>query len=390
MRKVAVYGCGMNQFGMYEGGLVQMMAEVSLAAMDDAGVDKVDAVFVGNMGGGILNHQTGIASALVDCLSLYPAAAMLIENGPASGGAAVSAAFMAVASGLYDTVLVTGGEKMRTVSPWEVTDFVATLTHPEAEYIYGITLPALAGMFTRLYMEKYGVTAEHLAKVAIKNHLHALHNPYAHVQLAPVMEAILGSEDALVVNPYVADPLRFYDLCPVSDGAAALILSSPEVGNFKKPPVFIKGIGHATDTHTVHERKDPTDLTAVRLAAEKAYKMAGLGPKDVSVAELHDPFTILEIAESEEVGFFPKGEGHLALERGDTSLGGSIPINPSGGLKAKGHPVGATGVAQICELVWQLRGEAGKRQVKDAKVGLAVNLGGFGNNVVVTILAREE
>ena len=195
----------------------------------------------------------------------------------------------------------------------------------------------------------------------------------------------------MVNNPPVAEPLRMFDCCPVSDGAAALVVCSEEVARkSSKPLVKIAGIGQATDTHAVHEREDPTELKAVRMASEKAFKMAGLKVSDVNVAELHDAFTILEIAESEEVGFFKKGTGHIALEKGETSLTGKIPINPSGGLKAKGHPVGATGVAQLAELSWQLRGEAGERQVKGAKVGFSCNFGGFGNNVVAFVLTREK
>ena len=191
-------------------------------------------------------------------------------------------------------------------------------------------------------------------------------------------------------NPLVADPLRRYDICPMSDGAAAVLLCAMDKAErFAKKPVRIAGIGQATDTHVVANRAVPTDLLAVRLAARRAYEMAGLTPQDMDVAELHDAFQILEIVESEEVGFFPRGEGHLAVRRGDTALGGKIPINTSGGLKAKGHPLGATGVSQIIEVVRQLRGEAEGRQVPDARAGLCVNFGGFGNNVVATVLTRD-
>jgi acetyl-CoA C-acetyltransferase len=227
--------------------------------------------------------------------------------------------------------------------------------------------------------------------VAIKNHSNALKNPYAHIRQAITLEGILTRPEAVVNNPPVAEPLRMFDCCPVSDGGAALVVCSEEVARKSgKPLVKFAGIGQATDTHTVQERKDPTELTAVRLASQQAFKMAGRKPADVDVAELHDAFTILEIAESEEVGFFKKGTGHIALEKGETSLTGKIPINPSGGLKAKGHPVGATGVAQLTELTWQLRGEAGERQVKNAAVGFSCNFGGFGNNVIAFVLSREK
>lgn len=395
MREVAVIGVGMIQFGRRdEDTLMDMLAYASLKAMDDAGLGDgtVDAVYVGNMGAGMLQHQTSVASSLVDRLSLLPAAADAVENGPASGGSAVKNGVLAVASGYYDTVLVTGGEKMREVTGWRATDFVATMTHPQAEYPYGITLPGMAGMFTRLYMEKYGVTREMLVAVALKNQEIGALNPYAHVEMALDKNGIFNSPHSIVNNPVVADPLHLYDACPVSDGAAAIVITAlDKIKNPAKPPVLIAGFGQATDTQTLQERDDPTDLKAVTLAAQQAFERAKMKPSDIHVAELHDAFTILEIAESEHVGFFKKGEGGKAALEGKTRLGGQIPINTSGGLKARGHPVGGTGVAQICDLTWQLRHELPKeRQVKNAKNGLSVNFGGFGNNVLAFVLRRVD
>lgn len=391
MREVYVAGIGITSFTRLEYPLVEIAAYPGLMALRDSGLKKIDQLYVANMGSGRVNGQTGLASAVVDHLSLTPAGAVTIENGPASGASAIKEGFMAVASGMHDVVMVIGAERMREVNQLEATDFVATLTHPLAEYIYGVTLPSLAGMFARLYMEKYGVTSRHLAMVAVKNHHNAMDNFYAHLHEEITLEGILDSPEASTNNPYVADPLRFYDMCPVSDGGACLILVSADVmKKLNKPMIRLAGIGQATDTHAVHERKDPTDLFAVREAAKKSFAMAGVKPEDVDVAELHDAFTILEIAESEEVGFFKKGEGHIALEKGETKIGGKIPINPSGGLKAKGHPVGATGVGQAHEIVLQLRGEAKKRQVKNAKIGFTCNFGGFGNNVVCLTFIKEK
>ncbi len=395
MRPVAVIGVGMIPFGRRdEDTLMDMLAYAALKALDDAGLgDKsVDSVVVGNMGGGVIQNQTAIASSLVDRLSLLPAAAETVENGPASGGSAVKNGLLAVASGYYDTVLVVGGEKMRETTGWRATDFVASMTHPLAEYVYGITLPGMAGMFTRLYMEKYGVTREQLVSVAIKNQGMGGLSPYAHVEMAITKEGILENHASIVNNPVIADPLHLYDACPVSDGAAALVLVPLEkLKNPAKPPVVIAGFGQATDTQTLQERDDPTDLKAVTLASQKALEMAKLKPSDIHVAELHDAFTILEIAESEHVGFFKKGEGGKAALAGKTALGGTIPINLSGGLKARGHPVGATGVAQVVDIVWQLRHELPKdRQVKNAKNGITVNFGGFGNNVLSFVLRRVK
>ncbi|MCJ7518401.1 MAG: hypothetical protein MUO42_01845 [Anaerolineaceae bacterium] len=396
MRDVAIIGVGMIPFGRRdEDSLVDMLAYSSLKALDDAGHGDgdVDAVYVANMGAGILQHQTSVASALVDRLGLLPAAADVVENGPASGASAIKNGMLAVASGYYDLVLVAGGEKMREVVGWKATDFVATMTHPEVEYPYGITLPGMAGMFTRLYMEKYGLTREQLIAVALKNQQMGALNPYAHVEMIITKEGIYDHPDSVVNNPMGADPLHLYDMCPVSDGSAAVLLCPLEKATkfSQKVPVAIAGFGQATDTHTLQERDDPADLKAVTLASQQAFERAKLKPQDVDVAELHDAFTILEIAESEHAGFFKKGEGGKAAEKGDTGLGGKIPINMSGGLKARGHPVGATGVAQVVDIVFQLRHELPKeRQVKNAKVGFTLNFGGFGNNIVAFVLRRAE
>lgn len=397
MREVGIVGIGHSKFGKMKGGtFTDMLSLSAIEALDDAGIKTgegsgIDQVLVSTMGAGILNRQSGIASALVDYLNLTPAMAETIENGPASGASAIKLGYMAIASGMCDTVLVVGGEMMRVVSGWEGTDFVSTMLHPEAEYNYGFTLPSFAGLFTKLYMEKYGVTEKDLSIVSVKNHENAIHNKVAHIHVVPNLYCITDDEDADIMNPYVAEPLRMYHCCPVSDGSAAVVLCAMDNAyKFKKKPIKIAGIGQATDTHAVAERAVPTDLLAVKMAAEKAYKMAGLTPNDIHVAELHDAFQILEIVESEEVGFFKKGEGHIAARNGETKIGGKIPINTSGGLKAKGHPLGATGISQVVEIVKQLRGEATGRQVEGAKNGLTVNFGGFGNNVVAIILTKEE
>ena len=400
MRKVSIVGIGHTVFGnLSEFDLIDIMGFASGNALDDAGIKEnrkiIEQVFVANMGGGILNHQTGIASSLVSRMFMEPAMAELIENGPASGASAVKMGYIAIASGFVDVVMVTGGELMRAVTGWEGTDFVASLLHPEAEYNYGLTLPAYGGMFTRMYMERYGLTERDLALVAVKDHQNGEKNNVAHVRVPCTVEAIHDSENAHVINNYIAEPLRMYGMCPVSDGAASLILcanDSPIMKYFtKQEPILISGIGAATDTHCIHNRKDPLVLDAVRLAAERAYAMSNLKPEDISFAELHDAFVILELAISEEVGFFERGKSAEALRKGVTAIDGAKPINTSGGLKAKGHPVGATGVSQIYELVKQLRGQAEEgRQVKNPKHGMAVNFGGFGNNVVATICSRGD
>ncbi|MEM2878154.1 MAG: thiolase domain-containing protein [Candidatus Hadarchaeales archaeon] len=393
-RKASVVGCGMTKFGRHDDKtLLEMLTEASLKALDDAGLGEkdVDAIYVSNMLGGELTRQTALATALSDQLGMFPVAADRVENGPASGGSAVKNASLAIASGVFDRVLVVGGEKMRHVSGETITDYIATMTHPLAEYPQGATLPSLAGMLARLYMHRYGVKRDHLAMIAVKNHENALKNPYAHIRTKITMEGILYSPEAEQNNPLVADPLRLYDCCPITDGAAALVLSSSErAREFTDSPVVVEGIGQANDTLALHERKDPTVLYSVRSSAKRAFDMAKIGPEDVDVAELHDAFTILELAESEDAGFFEKGTGHKAVEEGATQIGGKLPINPSGGLKARGHPVGATGVAQVVEITWQLRGEADERQVKGAEIGFTCNFGGFGNNVVSFVFRRGD
>ena len=299
---------------------------------------------------------------------------------------------MAVASGMHDVVLVIGAERMREVNNLEATDFVATLTHPLAEYIYGVTLPSLAGMFTRLYMEKYGVTARHLAMVAVKNH----DNAHGQLLRAPARgdharghPRFAGGDDQQPHRRRAAAVLR---LLP---GLRRRRLRDPGLRRRspRRPASRWSGwpasARRPTRMPSTSARTRPTCWPCAA-AAEQSFEMAGRQAPDVHVAELHDAFTILEIVESEEVGFFKKGQGHLALRRARPSSAASCRSITSGGLKAKGHPVGATGVGQAHEIVLQLRGEAEKRQVKDAKVGFTCNFGGFGNNVVCLTFMRED
>jgi len=398
MARVGIVGIGHTRFGnSSEYDLADVLAYAATDALKDAGFlehrKEIDQVLVANMASGLLCHQSAVASAMVSRLDMEPVPAELVENGPASGASAVKLGYMAVASGMADVVLVVGGEIMRKVTGWLATDVVSTMLDTETEYNMGLTLPGFGGMFTRMYMEKYGLTERDLALLAVKNHDNGIKNKYAHIQATCTIEAIADGPEADVVNNYIAEPLRMYSTCPVSDGAAAVLLvnmDSPKAKLFAKKPVRIAGVASATDTHCVHNRKDPLQLNAVRIAAEKAYKMSGLTPKDISFAELHDAFSILEMAISEEVGFFERGKSYLAVRKGETAINGKMPINTSGGLKSKGHPVGGTGVSQVVELVRQLRGEAEEgRQVKDPKYGMSVNFGGFGNNVVAVICAKD-
>ncbi len=390
-RKVAIAAASMTKFGnLIDKSLMDLLVEPSEQAINSAGVDrkKISSVYVSNVLGEISSRQISVATALADYLGIADVAAERIENGPASGASAVRYGYMEIASGNADVVLVAGAEKMRTAPTDVVTDLVSMMSHPEEEYPAGATMPALAAIFARLYMQKYSVKPEHLAMVAVKNHSNAMKNPYAHLRKEITIEQLLGPGSESF-NPYVAEPLRLYDASPISDGGAAVLLMDLDTAlSYTDRPVLIDGIGEATDALALQDRDDPTELRAVRRAAEKAYRMAGIGPDRIDVAELHDAFTVLELAISEEVGFFKKGEAKEAVERGETSINGSRPVNTSGGLKARGHPLGATGLAQIVEIFWQLRGEAGERQVRKAEYGLTVNMGGFGSNAVSIVLRR--
>ena len=400
MNKVAIIGVGHTRFGrLPEEGLMDLLCNASLQALEESNTnDKdFDSVYVGAMSPNAFNNLSGIASSLVDRIGLIPAAADHIKNGPASGGSAVKAGFQAIASGMSELVLVVGGEKMTHITtPGYITSNVATLTHPDAERRHGVSLPSFAGMLTRIYLEKYEAKLEWISDIAIKNHKNGALNPNAHFQrpLEDIMKSAMqkgkGNWSSVYefleddkTNPIIADPLRLFHICPISDGAAALVLcKADEAKKYCDTPVLISGIGQATDTHIIFEREEITTLKALRICSEQAYKMAKKRPDDIDVAELHDAFEILEAVQSEDIGFFKKGKGAEAAHEGLTEIGGKIPINPSGGLKSRGHPLGATGVAQVVELVWQLRGEAGKRQVEDAETGITCNFGGFGNNIL--------
>ncbi len=385
MRDVAIVGVGMTPFGKHpDRSLIDLMLEAAHMALMDAGAleTPIDALYVGCMASGMLCGLENAAMLLADQLGIEPQTAVRIENSAASGGSAILEAYMAVASELYDTVLVVGGEKMRHLPTSEATRVIASMTHPEGESPHGVTMPSLAALLTRLYMKRYGLTREQLALVAVKNHRNALLNPYAHLRKEITVEDVINSR-------VVAEPLRLFDCSPISDGAAALLLTPMERAlEFTDRPIVIRGVGQAVDRVMMTERDDPLTLQAVKGAVKRALKRARISIDDIDVVELHDAFTILEIVESEDLGLFEKGRGGEAVEEGLTAIDGERPINPSGGLKARGHPLGATGVAQAVEITWQLRGEAGERQVRDAERGLSCNVSGFAANAVVIVYER--
>jgi acetyl-CoA C-acetyltransferase len=383
MRDVAVVGIGLNDFGeLWEKSLRTIWAESALAALSDAGVDSVDLITIGCMSPGLFVGQEHLASLLADELGMAGVPASRVESACASGGLALRTGFAEVASGLSDTVLVTGVEKMTDVDGADATHALGTAADQEWEGFHGITFPGLYAMLAQVHMQRFGTTSEQMAAVAVKNHANGLLNPHAQYHLKVSIEDVLAST-------MVADPLHLLDCSPVTDGAAALVLTTVERAKKlagDKPVVKITGSGLATDTITLANREDLSELGAVRKAAARAYEMAGRKPADLHVVEVHDCFTIAEIMATEAIGLFDPGYGGSAVADGLTSLQGKIPVNTSGGLKSKGHPVGATGVAQAIEIVSQLRGEAGQRQVEGARIGLAQNMGGSGGSSIVHIM----
>jgi len=384
MRDVAVIGVGMTKWGeLWEKSLRDVFVESALLALDDAGVDHLDSMYVGCMSSGLFVGQEHLASLLADYLGQAPVPSTRIESACASGGLAMRQGFIEVASGMSDIVMVSGIEKMTDVGGDEATYALGTAADQEYEGYQGITFPGLYALIARAHMEKYGTTREQLAMVAVKNHANGAKNPLAQFPFEITVEMVLNSVK-------VADPLNILDCSPITDGAAAAILCSVETARkMGKPVIKILGSGHATDTIQLCQRKDITWLESTYLAGQKAYSMAGKTPEDIDFTEVHDCFTIAEICVTEALGLVEKGQGGAAVESGLTARDGKIPVNPSGGLKSKGHPVGATGIAQVVEIVKQLRGEAGERQLTDVKTGLAQNMGGSGGSTVVHILERE-
>lgn len=378
MREVAVIGCGMTQFGeLWSTSLRDMFVQAALEAIDDAKIDHVDALYVGAMTPGLFVGQEHIGALMADYLGMSPVPALRVESACCSGGMALRMGLFDIASGNSDLVLVGGVEKMTDGA--DVTYALASAADHDYEVYHGVTFPGLYAMIARAHMHAYGTTREQLAAVSVKNHHNGSLNPKAQFRSKVTIDKVINAT-------MVADPLTILDSSPVSDGAACAVLASMDVAKkMNVPMVKVIGTGAATDTLALDKRKDITVLNAVKQSAQAAYTMAGVKPTDISLAEVHDCFTIAEICIIEELGFVEKGKGGLFTEEGHTALEGRIPVNPSGGLKSKGHPVGATGIAQVVEVVEQLRGNADKRQVKNAKIGLTQNMGGSGASSVVHI-----
>ncbi len=384
-RRVAIIGVGLTKFGAL--GQVtsrELFTEAAYKAMQDAGADgkDIDAIFVGNLSSDLFESQLHTAPLLPDYLGLKNIPAARVEGACASGGISLKSAVMAVASGMHDTVIAGGVEKMTNLPTPEVTQVLSLCSDGFCEVPMGITFPGVFAMMAKRHMYEYGTLEEDLAHVAVKNHDNGLLNPYAQFHKKITVEKVMNSIK-------VADPLKLYDCSPITDGAAAVIVTAVEnLDKFSGHPVEIVASVQASESMALQHRRDYTGFKTTKVAAEKAYKMANLTPKDIQIAEVHDCFTIAEVMAIEDLGFVPKGEGGKAVQEGITTRDGQLPVNTSGGLKAKGHPIGATGIAQAIEIVKQIRGEAGQRQVPDVEIGLTQNLGGSGATIVVNILKK--
>ena len=370
-----IAGAGMTRFGRRDENLQDLMAEAGLAAMHDAGIERPDALVVAVMNPEEFTGEGNYGSLIATRLGLSHVPAMRVETATSSGVAAVYAAFAGIAAGFHRSILVVGGEKMTHLPTPRVSEIIGRSIDPH-EKSYGTTMPALAGLITRAVMHRRGLSLREISQVAVKNHAHGARNPFAHFQEAVTLEAVMESR-------LVADPLRLFHCCPISDGAAALVLT------LDRRSVRVAGIGQGADTIAVRYRTDLTSFRATQAAAEAAYRMAGFGAARVEVAEIHDAFTPFELMSLEDTGLVPVGKAGRATMDGETAIGGRLPVNTSGGLKARGHPLAATGIAQIVELFWQLTGRADGRQV-EARVALAQSIGGLATNNWVTLLEARR
>ncbi|MGB9634899.1 MAG: thiolase domain-containing protein [Candidatus Micrarchaeia archaeon] len=385
MRKVAVVGVGMSKFGeLWELNLRDLVVQAGIDAIKDANLEgsEIQALYGGTMASGRLIGQEHIAALIADSMGLTPIPATRVEGACASGSLAFRNAYFAVASGAYNCVVAGGVEKMTDATTAETVTALGGAGDQEWELLHGATFPGLYALMARRHMIEYGTTEEMMAAVAVKNHANAVHNKYAQFRKEITIQEVLDSK-------MVADPLKILDCSPISDGAAVAVLMDLETAKKHTDDyVEIVASAQASDTVALHDRTTLTSIKATQIASRDAYKQAGISPHDVDVAEVHDCFTIAEIMAVEDLGFFEKGKAGKAILDGATKVNGEITVNSSGGLKACGHPVGATGIKQVVEIVWQLRGKAEGRQVKDAEYGLTHNVGGSGATCVVHIFKK--
>lgn len=413
-RGVSVVGAGISKFGAFPGKSTRDLfveAFQEMLGSVDKGLDprEIEALYIGNYSSDLFEGQGHTAALMADWTGLAPRPATRIEDACASSGVAFRQGLLAVASGMYDIVLVGGIEKMSDLPTSEVTDTLATASDVPYEISAGFTFPGFYAAMATAYMHAYGATPEAFMKVGIKNHNNGALNEKAQFgkTIRQVMDGKIAKAEARGypmpiwkdeleflqddrVNPQIAWPMRLFDCSPISDGAAALLIVSEEIASkFTDAPLHVIGSGQASDV-ALHDRENLTSLRAAKEASQQAYTMAGLTPKEIGVAEVHDCFTIAEVIATEDLGFFAPGEGYQAAEEGLTARNGTQPINTSGGLKSKGHPVGASGAGQVVEIWKQLRGLAGERQVAgEPSLGLTHNVGGTGQTCVVNIFERR-
>ena len=387
MRDVAVIGIGETQFGeLWDKSFRELGIEAGLKAIEDSGIaaEDLDAIYVGNMSAGKFIDQEHVSALVADYSGLADQhlPAVRVEGGGACGAIAILQAAMAIASGMHDIVIVGGAEKMTDVGDVQAGAILSATADQEWESVFGATFAGLYAMMARRHMYEFNTTREQMAQVAVKNHKNGALNPHAQFQREITPDMVLKA-------PWVAEPLSVFDCAPLSDGAAAVVLCAMDrARKFSDTPVRILGSGQASDFLALHDRRDLTTMDATVVAGKRAFHAAGVTPDKVQVGEVHDNFTITEIIAIEDLRFVKKGLGGMATEEGETALNGKISVNTSGGLKARGQPVGATGVAQAVEIVRQLRGEAGKRQVSNAEIGLTHTLGGTGATAVVHLFGR--
>jgi acetyl-CoA C-acetyltransferase len=384
MSRVGVIGIGHGTFGRRSDATVQELAfEAFRLAMKDAGISRgdIDASVIGAVPE--YHKQRSVAGVVQEYLNLNPRPTWLTEVACASGSAAIRTAWMGIKSGLHKVVAVIGCQKMTELSTAEILALMGRVGEVQWESVFGTTFPSYYAMFAKCHMHEYGTTRENLLQVAVKNHHYGAKNPMALFQKEITIEKALASED-------VATPFCVYDCCANADGAACIILADEERAKaLSDNVVWLDGVGCATASMSVLRRPNLTGLPSASDAAKIAYSMADVGPKDVDVAEVHDCFTIAEILAYEDLGFCEKGKGGAFIQDRRSYIGGDVAVNVDGGLKAKGHPIGATGVSMSYEIVKQLRGEAGERQVPDAKVGLTHNVGGIGQYTFVHVYRRN-
>jgi len=368
-----IAGAAMTRFGSRPDSLADLMAEAARGALTSAGLERPEALVVSAMNPEEFVGEGNFASHVATHVGLARTPSLRAETATSSGAAALFTAFAMVSAGVYRSVLVVGGEKMTHLPTPRVSELIGRSIDPY-ERSYGATMPALAGLVTRAWMARTGATLRDVSLVAVKNHANGAKNPLAHFREPVTLETVMESR-------MVADPLRLFHCCPISDGAAAVVVGA-EPG-----PVRIAGIGQGSDYLALRYRDSFTGFRASQEAARTAFRMAGFGPERVEVAELHDAFAPFELMSMEDVGLAPAGKAARMLAHGETALDGRLPVNPSGGLKARGHPLGGTALAQVVELYWQLTGQAAGRQV-EARVGLAQSIGGLATTNWVTLLER--